>query len=44
MKIEQKQEPKANKKVKYAIRMLIWHSDLAKRYLESIKKWLDTQH
>lgn len=34
----------ANNKVQYAIRMLIWHSNLAKRYMEYIKKWLDRYH
>lgn len=34
----------ANSKVQYAIRMLIWHSNLAKRYMEYIKKWLDRHH
>lgn len=34
---------KVNKKVQYAIRMLIWHSGLAKRYMEYIKKWLDSK-
>lgn len=35
---------KVNKKVQYAVRMLLWHSDLAKRYMEYIKKWLDSKH
>lgn len=34
---------KVNKKVQYAVRMLIWHSQLAKRYMEYIKKWLDSK-
>lgn len=44
MKSKQNQELKVSKKVQYAIRMLLWHSDLAKRYSTFIKKWLDTQH
>lgn len=35
---------KVNKKIQYAVRMLLWHSDLAKRYMEYIKKWLDSKH
>jgi len=34
---------KVNKKVQYAIRMLIWHSGLAKRYMEYIKKMVRQQ-
>lgn len=34
-------EVKASKKVQYAIRMLIWHTDLARRYRETVKKWID---
>jgi hypothetical protein len=35
---------RVNKKLQYAIRMLLWHTDLAKRYMDYIKKWLDNKH
>lgn len=38
------EEIKASKKVQHAIRMLDWHTDLAKRYHDTVKKWLDTNH
>ena len=34
----------ASKKVQHAIRMLDWHSDLAKRYRDTVKNWLDTNN
>lgn len=35
-------EIKASKKVQHAIRILDWHTDLAKRYHDIVKDWLDT--
>lgn len=32
---------KATKKVQYAIRMLDWHTMLAKRYHSIVRSWLD---
>lgn len=37
-------EIKATKKVQYAIRMLDWHTTLAKRYHDIVKNWLDTNN
>ena len=34
-------ETKASKKVQHAIRMLDWHTVLAKRYHDIVKNWLD---
>ena len=34
-------EIKVNKKVKYSIRMLIWHTKLANRNYEIVKKWME---
>ena len=33
-------EEKINKKIQYSIRMLAWHTKLATRYADYIKKWL----
>ncbi|MBP3607032.1 MAG: hypothetical protein J6J11_01770 [Treponema sp.] len=37
-------ETKANKKVRYAIRMLSWHTRLARRYYDIVKSWLDSNN
>lgn len=34
-------EEKINKKIQYSIRMLSWHTKLATRYADYIKKWLN---
>lgn len=34
---------KVNKRFQYSVRMLLWHTDLAKRYMEYIKGWLDNK-
>lgn len=39
--MEESKEVKATKKVQYAIRMLDWHTMLAKRYHDIVKNWLD---
>lgn len=39
--MEESKEVKATKKVQYAIRMLDWHTMLAKRYHDIVKTWLD---
>lgn len=36
------EEVKASKKVQYAIRMMTWHSKLARRNYEIVKNWLDS--
>ena len=39
--MEESKEVKATKKVQYAIRMLDWHTMLAKRYHDIVKTWLN---
>lgn len=39
--MEESKEVKATKKVQYAIRMLEWHTMLAKRYHDMVKTWLN---
>lgn len=39
--MEETKETKAIKKIQYAIRMLEWHTMLAKRYHDIVKTWLN---
>lgn len=34
-------EIKANKKIQHAIRMLYWHTDLARKNYKIVQNWLD---
>lgn len=38
------EEIKASKKVQYAIRMMDWHSKLARRNYDIVKEWLDSNN
>lgn len=39
--MEETKETKTIKKIQYAIRMLEWHTMLAKRYHDIVKTWLN---
>ena len=38
--MEETKDSKVKKKIQYAIRMLEWHTMLAKRYHDIVKTWL----